>query len=216
MLIHAAICRYIYHYGSHFYSPHWKLHFTGNRDSSPAELKSRWPFQVTGRVTWKLTFFLEDWKVPHSWPWHMWKNFSVSLSLSLSYCHNLDQWKQLSWGLAGIKGRGTANRMFFVGTQSFWNWFLFPDPEELKFYGLHSMLHSSYFSRVNENRGELWMWLVSGDRALFQLSCRLVCIWLRREGYCSLVTMINFTFAFEFVSGFQEFKGSNKQPYSRC
>lgn len=111
--------------------------------------------------------FLQGWKVLHSWPWHMWKNFSFSLSLSLSYCHNLDQWKQLSRGLAGIKERGTANRMFFVGTQSFWNWFLFPDPEELKFYGLHSMLHSSYFSRVHENWGELQMWLVSGGKALF-------------------------------------------------
>lgn len=120
------------------------------------------------------------------------ERISPSLSLSLSYCHNLDQWKQLSWSLAGIKGWGTANRMFFVGTQSFWNWFLFPDPEELKFYGLHSMLHSSYFSRVHENGGELQMWLVSGGRALFQLSNWLVCIWLRKEGYCSLVTMINF------------------------
>lgn len=51
MLICAAIYRYIYHHRSLFDSPDWKLHFTGNRDSSPAELKSQWPFQVTGRVT---------------------------------------------------------------------------------------------------------------------------------------------------------------------
>lgn len=192
MLIHATICRYIYHYCNHLYSPYWKLHFTGNRDSSPAELWSRWPFQVTGRVTWKQIFFFKGLKSNVQLALTHVKNFSFPLSLSLSYCHNLDQWKQFSWGFAGIKGRGTANRMFFVGTQSFWNWFLFPHPEELKFYGLYSMLHSSYFSRVYENRGELGMWLVSGGRALFQLSYWLVCVWLRKEGYCSLVATINF------------------------
>jgi len=109
-------------------------------------------------------FLIQDWKVEHSWPWHMWRNSS----LFLSYFHNLDQWKQPSWGLAGIKERGTANGMFLVGMQSCWNWFLFPDPEKLKFYGLHSMLQSSYFSRIDENKEELWAWLVFWSRALFQ------------------------------------------------
>lgn len=113
-------------------------------ESHPAKLKSRWPFQVIDRVTWKLTFFFFKRTERYSTA-GLDRCKGMYLSLTLSYCHNSDQWKQLSWGLAGIKGQGTANRMFFVGTQSFWNRFLFPDPEELKFYGLHSTLHSSYF-----------------------------------------------------------------------
>ena len=152
MLIHAAICRYIYHHGSHFCSPYWKLHFRGNRGSSPAELKSHGGLFRSPAGSLENFAFFQRTERYRTAGLHICERISLSLSHSLSYCHNLDQWKQLSRGLAGIKGRGTANRMFFVGTQSFWNWFLFPDPEELEFYGLHSTLRSSYFSRVYENR----------------------------------------------------------------
>lgn len=36
------------------------------------------------------------------------------------------------------------------------------------------------------------MWLVNGGRAVFQLLNWLVCIRLRKEAYCSSVTMIHF------------------------
>lgn len=141
MLIHAAICRYIYHYGSHFYSPYWKLHFTGNR-VTPCWTQVTMTFSVHRQGHLKTYLFFKGLK---GTALGLDRCEGMYLSLTLSYCHNLDQWKQLIWGLAGIKRQGTANRMFFVGTQSSWNWFPFPDPEELKFYGLHSMLHSSYF-----------------------------------------------------------------------
>lgn len=54
------------------------------------------------------------------------------------------------------------------------------------------------------------MWLVSGGRAVFQLLNWLLCIYLRREAYCSLVTMINFDICIWISSGIQKFKGSNK------
>lgn len=196
MLIHAAIYRYIHHHCSRFHSPSWKLHFEGNRDFLPAEVTvaSSGHQQGQGHLKGYLFFFILSRTERYS---------TAGLDicegipfLFFSYFHNLDQWKQLSWDLAGIKERRTANRMFLVGMQSCWNWFLFPDPEELKFYGLHSMSHSSYFSRIDENKEELWTWLVLERGLCFSLKIGWVALSCEGRVLTAWSPWLIFIFAF--------------------